>query len=190
MSGSDDIAQKHKLIETIRETLKADNELREKYQIGDKFRFVRDRLTKLLEQLENSLPISDRENSRGGVLSEEDTLVYVYLYNAQGVQFKTWQNLMNPKVFYEYSVNRPVYEKKDYIESLLRSKTNKVQHAYLTIAVNKDKILASTSETKDAVGNPVIKVKEGSLRYENVVSFSHNGQDYVLNEDGMLVKKE
>ena len=96
--------------------------------------------------------------------------------------------MFTPKVFYEYSVNRPIYAEKSHVESFLRSKINKHQHAYLTIMVNRDDI-TMLEGPKDALGNPSIKVREGSLRFDRLVSFTHNEQDYVLNKYGELVKK-
>lgn len=184
--------EKLKLIETVRQAIQHDNELREKYEIGEKFRFVRDRLNTILETLETSLPKSTQGSafSDRGVAADE-VPVYVYLYNTQGLQFRTWQNLVSPKVFYEYSVNRPIYMEKAQIESLLKTKTNKAQHAYLAIAVKRDHIINVPEDgaQKDAIGNQLVKVKEGSLHIGKLIAFTHQGQDYVLDDDGQLVKK-
>lgn len=180
-----DSEQLSKLVELLREAIRNDVALREKFDIGDKFRFVRDRLTTMLTQLEEKLPTLAQENT-GTTLSANDSLVYVYLYNAQGVNFRTWLNMLNPKLFYEYSINRPIYPSQEAIDSLLRTKTNKVQHAYITVAVPKDKIIQQ--DAKDAGGNPIIKVKEGTLQFDKMISFTHNEQSYHFNLDGELVK--
>jgi hypothetical protein len=187
-----DTEEKLKLIEFVRDAIRQDNELREKNQIENKFRFVRDRLGSLLDTLEKSLPataFSDNQNTK--TAGEDEILVYVYLYNAQGLQFRSWQNLVNPKVFYEYSVNRPIYGEKNHIDSLLRSKTNKAQHAYLTVAVKRENVLVSAeaSTQQDVAGNPQIKVKEGSLRFDKVMNFTHQDQEYSVEETGEIVKK-
>jgi hypothetical protein len=186
-----DTDEKLKLIEIIREAIARDNELREKFQIGDKFRFVRDRLQELLCNLEQSLPVvvGDKMQSLQAMAADE-MAVYVYLYNTHGLQFRTWQNLVTPKVFYEYSVNRPIYAEKSQIESLLRTKTNKAQHAYLTVAIKRDQVIPYPADSgpKDIAGNPVIKVREGSLRFEKLIAFTHQDQNYKLGADGELVK--
>ncbi len=185
-----DIDEKLKLIEIVRDAIKQDNDLREKYKIADKFRFVRDKLQSILDMLEQSVPVSMLEGKKAGAkIAADEVFIYVYLYNAQGLQFRTWQNLVTPKVFYEYSVNRPIYSEKNHIESLLRTKTNKAQHAYLTVAVQQSAIIKSLDENsaKDIAGNPVIKVKEGSLRFEKLVAFTHLDHEYILNEMGELV---
>lgn len=187
-----DREEKLKMIEIVRHAIQSDESLRAKYKMGDKFRFIRDRLNNLLKTLESSLPSEEKNASqKGSGLQEGEVIVYVYLYNSQGLQFRSWQNLMNPKVFYEYSVNRPIYAEKSHIEALLRTKINKAQHAYLSIAVQSGEILKSTDDqvTKDNIGNPVIKVKEGSLRINKVILFTHQDQNYTLNENGELISK-
>src|SRR3990167_9684781 len=104
-------------------------------------------------------------------------LVYVYLFNAHGLNFSSWQKMLSPSVFYEYSVNRPIYGEKAHVEAVIRNKTNKAQHGYLTIAVKKE--LISSESSKDALGNPLIKVKEGGLKIERLICFFHHNHEYV-----------
>jgi hypothetical protein len=188
--SNDDREQKLKLIELIRETIEHDNSLRKKYDIGDRFRFVRDRLHALLDQLEKHAKASEppREKEAGGGLAEDEAVVYVYLYNAQGILIQTWKNMLIPKLFYEYSINRPIYGKKDEIEQLVRTKVNKVQHGYLAVVVKKNSIIPT--DVKDAFGGQIIKVKEGSLHLDRLVAFTHNDIDYTVNDEGDIIKKK
>jgi hypothetical protein len=184
---------KEKLLKLMREAVDQDNELRKKYNIGDKFRFIRDRLQASLTRLEENLTALQKETEESEEkISEDETLVYVYLYNTQGISLQTWQKLLNPAVFYEFSVNRPVYQEKIYVETFIRNKANKAQHGYLTIIIKKKDILElpAGEMTKDAFGNPIIKVREGSLSSKKMLSFTHNEHEYVLNENGELVKKK
>lgn len=177
------------LIALIRKIIEKDNALRMKYEISNKFRFVSDRLQGLLDQLEAEAAkalISEKTKS-GATLESDETLVYVHLYNANGLNFKTWKNMMIPKVFYEYSINRPIYAEKLQIDAFIRGKTGQAQHGYLTMAVKSSDVL--TGELKDPIGNRLIKVKEGSLRFDKLIKFTHNNQDYEVNKEGELVKK-
>jgi hypothetical protein len=189
MSNSDR-EQKLQLIELIREAIEHDNALRKKYEIGERFRFVRDRLQALLEQLEKHAKSSEpvKEKEAGGGLGEGEKIVYVYLYNAQGILVSTWKNMLTPKLINEYSVNRPIYPEKEGIDLLIRLKTNKVQHGYITVIVKENTII--TTDVKDAMGSSIIKVKEGTLKYDRVVSFTHNDIEYTLSEEGELVRKK
>jgi hypothetical protein len=192
MSIEDEIQEYQKLIKLIRDTIQHDADLRTKYGVAEKFRFVRDRLHGLLthlEEQEKNLNKVEEQKNQETEDSASKTLAYVYLYNAQGIVLRTWLTLLTPRVFYEYSVKRPIYNDKNHIESLIRSKTNKQQHGYLTVKINQSDILSlPESAPKDAIGNPIVKIREGSLRFENFVAFTHNGQDYRVNAQGEFIK--
>lgn len=180
------------LLELIRKAIEQDEALRVKFEVNDKFRFVRERLSEVLTFLETEQATTQVVKVDAEVgLQEGEVPVYVYLYNAKGVLLQNWINMLTPKVFYEYSVNRPIYADKTQIEAMLRAKTDKPQHAYLTVAVKSGDIVQSASEStqKDSLGNPLIRVREGSLKIERLISFTHNGNEYRLNQQGEFVKK-
>ena len=189
----DEKGEKLKLLELVRSVVQYDKDLREKLGTADKFRFVRDQLQTLLDQIEKHAALlaaaEEKKTSQQGVGSDETT-VYVYLYNAQGLSVPTWQNMLIPKLFYEYSVNRPIYMEEAHIEALVRSKASKAQHGYLAVVI-KQKAILTTEETRklDTLGNPIIKVKEGSLDVSRLLGFYHNEIVYILNEDGRIIKK-
>lgn len=187
----DEIEEYEKLIQLIQDLIRQDADLREKYGVLEKFRFVRDRLNGLLTHLEEQKKVL--KGGEKSVETKEDSadkvVVYVYLYNAQGAMLRTWLTLLTPRVFYEYSVNRPIYGQKNEIESLIRSKANPQQHGYLAVRVSqKDLMALKNPASMDVIGNPLLKIREGSLRFENFVAFTHNGHDYVLNAEGEFVK--
>jgi hypothetical protein len=189
---NDEKQQHEKLIQLIRDVIQQDVKLREKHQVGDKFRFIRDRLQSLLSSLEESARAIEmkKESAQKKEDIDHETHVYVYLYNAQGLVLRSWTTLLTPKVFYEYSVNRPIYSDRSHVETLVKSKANKMQHGYLTVAVKRDDVVSSLdAAVKDAFEHPIIRVKEGSLRFNNLVAFTHNGEDYMLNEHHELVRK-
>lgn len=190
MPGDDQKDRELKVLEMVREVVKFDEDLRTKYKVGDKFRFVRERLHDLLSNLEkgvHSAQVIAKKSIRE--LSADEVPVFVYLYNAHGANIRSWQKMLTPDVFYEYSVNRPIYSDKSHIEGLLRSKSSKSQHGYLTIAVNPQDVISSAASQKDAVGNPLIRVREGSLRFDALIQFTHNEHEYTVNEQGELTKK-
>lgn len=184
--------QSEKILQLVLNAIKQDKELREKFQVGDKFRFIRDRLDALQLRVQETITSLQKEDEKKkDTLAEDEVIVYVHIYNAQGIAFQTWQKMVSPSVFYEYSVNRPIYNDKSHIESFIRSRPNKVQHAYIGVAIKKQDIL-STPESelvKDAIGNPLIKIREGSLLFNRFISFIHNNNEFIFNENGQLVKK-
>jgi hypothetical protein len=183
------IDQREKLLHFVRLANQQDTELREQYNIGDKFRFIRDRLQALLKHVEESLASEEADaEPRDESLAVDEVFVYVHLYNAQGLVLQTWQKMVSVGVLYDHSINRPIYTDKSHVDAFIRSKSNKAQHGYLSIAVKKITIQA-TEDLKDAFGNPIVKVKEGSLLFDKVIAFTHNGVDYVVKANGELIKK-
>lgn len=182
--------EKEVVLTVVRNAVQKDAELREKYLIGEKFRFIRDRLQALQTRIEESLSqIQKKEEKRSDQILEDETVVYVYLFNSQGMNIKTWEKMLNPSVFYEYSINRPVYSDKSHIEAYIRSKSNKSQHGYIEFVIKKSELIPGSEQTKDALGHTLIKVKEGSLKADRVRTFIHTEQAYLLNEEGQIVKK-
>lgn len=191
--SNDEKERKEKVLQLLQDVILQDNALREKLQIGDKFRFVRDRLSALKLLVQDDLDSMQREIIKKTMqLTEDDIIVYVYIYNAQGIALQTWQKMLSPSVFYEYSVNRPVYTDKTLVESFVRSRPNKVQHGYLTIVIKKQDIipLQESLQPKDPIGSPLAKIKEGSLHFNKMISFTYQNNEYVVSENGQLVKKE
>lgn len=186
--------QRDKILQLVQDAVNQDKALREKYSIGDKFRFIRDRLSALLKSVEESIAQFEQETVKKiAELAEDEVLVYVYLFNAQGQVVASWRKMVSPGVMYEYSVNRPIYMDRAHVEAIIRSKQNKAQHGYITIAIKKQDILPpvpGSEPAKDFIGNPVYKVKEGALRFEKLRSFTHQEHDYVINPEGELVRKE
>ena len=182
--------QKESLLKLVLSALEQDDTLRQKYQVGEKFRFIRDRLKDLYARLEAVVSaFKDHMQQETYTLTADEVLVYIYLYNAQGIVLQSWLKMLNPAVFYEYSVNRPIYQSKADIDALIRSKSNKTQHGYITMAIKKDAIMPGSEGLKDGLGHLLIKVKEGSFTEKNLISFTHNNQDYILTEDGQFETK-
>lgn len=178
------------LLALLHHVIERDEALRKKYEIKDKFRFVRDRLNEIVIHLENqqSAPLSAKSEEQVKI-QEGEVAVYVYLYNAKGALLRSWIPMLASNVFYEYSVNRPIYAEQADIEAMLRAKTDKQQHAYLVIAVKSTDIvqMAGESMQKDSLGNPLVKVKEGSLKLQRLIMFTHNGNNYRLNAEGEFI---
>lgn len=184
-----DKEREEKLLQLVQDAIEQDAKLRDKYNVGEKFRFIRDRLQALAMRLEEQAKVAEQELKKTEKQAADEVLIYVYLYNSQGILFPTWQKMVTAAVLYEYSVNRPIYADKALIEAYIRSKPNKVQHAYLSIAIKPSDIAPVNEAMKDAIGGQLIKVREGSLLINKLVLFTHNGHEYILSEAGVLTKK-
>ncbi len=184
--------EREKICALIKETLHQDEALRNQYHVGNKFAFLRDRLQVVLGPLEQSLKtiaVAIEEKKTESALPE-DTVFYVYLFNAKGAALSSWVSMLTPKLFYEYSVNRPIYADRAAIDLLMKEKPDRRQHAYFSIsAKSTDILLSGDAAPKDSYGSPLIKVREGALSFDRLKSFFYNEEEYVINEMGQLVKK-
>ncbi len=184
--------KRKKILQLMQEALRQDQTLRDEHHIGEKFRFIRDRLNALMTRVEENLSTIKSETEKKVLeLLPDEMFVYVYLFNAQGLVLKTWQKIITPSVFYEYSINRPIYADQSAVEAFIRLKTNRAQHGYLTVAIKKTDVVelpAGQEPTKDVLDHIVLKIKEGSLRFDRLFYFTHNNINYVLNQAGELVQ--
>lgn len=181
------------ILQIVRDAVEQDKALRDKFEVGDKFRFIRDRLDALLVHTESQLSTLEMQIAEKTLqVLEDEQLVYVYIFNVHGISLPTWQKMLTGSVFYEYSVNRPVYLEKSHVEAFIRSRPNKTQHAYLTFIIKKAHVLHSaiTESLQDMIGGRLLKIREGSLEAKRLVAFTHNGIEYTVAEDGQFSKKD
>ena len=189
----DDVEICKQLIDILRSIVKIEDELREDCSMGVRFNVVRAQLQSLLEEIEQEVTYflntqASKEGQNSLEIKEGERLVYVYLFNAQGMALKTWQNLLLQSALIEHSVNRPIYAEKEQIEAVLRAKSNKEQHAYIEIVIKDDDILktAKSGALQDQYGYVLLRVRQGSLRTENIRSFFHEDSEYSVSSDGIL----
>src|SRR5687767_11916996 len=98
----EDKEKRDELLKLVRDAVLKDKELRDQYSIGDKFRFIRDRLHALQSRIEENVAVLTKQvEERTDKAQADEILVYVYVFNAQGSILKTWAKMLNPAVFYE-----------------------------------------------------------------------------------------
>ena len=178
----------------VKEVMAEDVALRDQYQVNNKFAFLRDRLQVIFSPLEESaktVVAIEEEKKAENALSENNVIVYVYLFNAKGAALSSWESMLTPKLFYEYSVNRPIYADRVAIDALIREKADKRQHACFSVTVkSSDIILSGGGASKDSGGSSLIKVREGGLSFDKLNAFFCDEGEYRMNEMGQLVKKQ
>ncbi len=188
--GAKPLDQAEKLAVIMQYAVNAEKDARTEFNMGDKFRFVRDRVLAENDIVAAAIvKFKEVHVKQVEALREDEVVVYIYLFNAQGLSIDTWRKAINTEALYDHSVNRPIYPSKADIDSFINRKMNKVQHAYLSIAVKKENILPSQSALKDSYDHPLIKVREGAFVLKKLISFTHNGVEYEVTEEGGLAKK-
>ena len=179
---------KQKLLQLVRDAIAKDQSLRDQYGIGEKFRFITEKLNHLLAYVESEVAEAEQETEKLLTVQADEQVVYVYLFNSQGIALPSWRKMVHESVLYEYSINRPIYLEKNQIDALIRSRSNKLQHAYLSIVVKKADIVQG-KEIKDAIGNMLVKVREGSLKRDKILCFTHGGHEYLVSKEGEFIKQ-
>ncbi|MDA8561485.1 type IVB secretion system protein IcmQ [Gammaproteobacteria bacterium] len=184
--------QQKNLHSLVNDIVKCDDSLRQKYKVGNKFKFIKEGLKEIVDTLVIS---SESDKNENGVYALDEKItdkdrcqVFVHLFNAKGDLFSNWINMLGPKVFYEYSINRPIYLNEKEVKQVIKCKSDKLKHAYLIVSLKKIDIISSENQEvkKDSLGGVLIKVKEGSLKVENLITFMHNEKEYTLNRDNIL----
>jgi hypothetical protein len=179
------------LKQLAQETVDQDGALREQHQIAQKFQFIHDQLTKAATECLQALsaaPIEKKKTRAEEQPTQDEKVMYVYLFNAHGLQLETWFKMLSPAVFYDHSINRPIYQDKAQVDSFIGRKPNPMQHGYLTVIVKSQDILPVSVDAplKDMYGYPLFKVKEGALHFDKCIAFTHNGHEYTVTEAGEL----
>lgn len=178
----------------IKKTADAEKDLREKYEVGARFNVIKSQLRALLEDVDKAVhlnqppPPVEKKDSLG----TNSKMVYVALFNAQGDKLYTWHKFLTPQALFDHSVNRPIYSTQEDIDAMLRSKANKQQQAYLEIAIDKNDLLdtSEASPSQNPTNFELLRIKQGSLKAENIRSFFHAGKKYSVSSDGKLSLKE
>ncbi|MFN3234595.1 MAG: type IVB secretion system protein IcmQ [Gammaproteobacteria bacterium] len=184
-----------KLISTVQELIDKDQALREKYSVGERFQMIGRRLRGLLKYLKENADVGEGseavldQTSQG--LAEDEAHVYLHLFNAQGRDLKRWPMMITQNKLSEYGFNRPIYSSLEHVRALLKSKSSLEENAYLVIKIKKSDIEQDAENTlyRDALDHPLLKLKEGTLKMENIETFVHMEHEYEFNAQGQLSLK-
>ena len=174
-----------KMHSVLKNAVEQEKILREKYDIGVRFHVVKSQLQATLDDFEKNIAeIEQKEQNllsaknAKKVLSENEVLVYVYLFNAQGDKVKSWENLLLPSALQDHCINRPIYLSLNNVEEILRTRIPREQHAYIEISIQKGDILKEIND--EAYHHTLLRLKEGKLKVENIRRFYHRGINYNL----------
>jgi len=188
----EDAAAIEKVFSLLNSIVVQEDELRTKYDIGVRFNVVRTQLQSVLKEFDKELAAraeeSQDDEKEEQEISSDETLVYVYLFNAQGSILKSWQKLLSPGAMFEHSVNRPIYSELSAVEAMLREKPNIENHAYIIVAIKNADVLEANTETalKDQYGQPLLRLRQGALKTENIKRFVHLNREYNVSSEGMI----
>ncbi len=115
--------------------------------------------------------------------------VYVELYQADSDRLDRW--FASIKMLTGHGLSRPVYRTEDDVQRMIRDKQSK-NDAYVTAWVKTTDIIPPYAGTplKDRWGYELLTLKEGSIKPENIIVFVHNGSQYYLTDQGLVLLDE
>mgnify|MGYP005996674691 CR=1 FL=1 len=104
--------------------------------------------------------------------------VYISIYQAEGSDIQAWQQRL--RALPEYSLSRPIYGDETHVEEWIRGKLDPRKEAYAVVLVPEDaltKAYAGKLE-KDRFGHPLLTLKDGAIKQENIIEMVHAGSHY------------
>jgi hypothetical protein len=179
-----------KVTAKLQEIVEQEAKLRKKYKIGSKYNVVRMQLGVLIDEVNKMWAkqnnIEEVKKPQREQLTEDEMLVYVYLFNAQGLILPSWEGVLTQRALFDHSINRPIYATKDQVEMILRSKPNAVKHAYIEVAIKQEDIMPAINGNtqQDQFGSPLLRLKQGALKQEKIKHFYYNNKIYRVTADG------
>lgn len=187
---ADDEKRKLRLLNYLKSLVAKDSALREKHNIGDRYKVIATRLRGLVQFVERNTDmekaLEQLSSQSKDELSDSQTLVYVYLFNANGRWLQRWAQMFSEKNLYEYGFNRPIYSSEKAVQSYINSRKFKDEHAYVAVVVNKDDVSEGQAHLTDSLEQPLIKIKEAALLMDNISYFWHKEEKYSLVRDQLV----
>lgn len=115
--------------------------------------------------------------------------VFIALYSSEGNNLQAWERILQnlPRQI----ISRPIYAEEEAVKSLIKSKENKINEAYVGIFINQTDVL-SVAQDKiplDKFGKPLLSLKDRTLNLEYVTRFVHYSGIYSYVR-GRLIKKD
>ena len=186
MDGQD-LELLNKLYALIKEAVEFEKKCREENNVGVRFSVIVNQLNELEQICQQEIILLTGEYSSkvnknyGDNIAADEMPIFIYLFNSQGANIKTWRPQLTFKALIDHSINRPIYTNKQYVDELIRGKENSAQHAYVRAILKKSDILMSEEESilKDKQGHPIIRIKQGALKPHSILEFYHNDKVYV-----------
>lgn len=179
------------LTECAQEIVKIEEHLRKDNHIGARYSVIASQVKNTITAIEalQAVETTSTEEAANSELNPDQQYIYLHLFNTLGGKLVSWQQMLNPKSMIDHSVNRPIYNEAAHVEELIRAKSDNDLHAYLKIIVDREAILMSAQQSvlKDNLGHPLLRLKHGAIKMENIVSFHHKGKIYQLQNSKLVL---
>ncbi|KTD28722.1 Dot/Icm secretion system protein IcmQ [Legionella israelensis] len=113
--------------------------------------------------------------------------IYILLYSSEGGKLQSWERIIANLPL--HTTSRPIYANEEDVKAAIRSKTNKINEAYVAVFVSQSDLL-SVPEDKipvDKLGKKLLTLKDKTLNLNNIRYFKHQSGIYRYS-GGRLIK--
>ena len=151
---------------------------------GQRILKLREKAQALLDgALQDSAPLEEVFDTTGYIL------VYVSLFHMGGGSPKDWQGRL--KSLSGYAVSRPIYEKEEHVQAVIRNKDSPENEAYVAVWIKEDQVLSRTGERakKDSFGHPLLVLRSEALKNARIEFFVHQGTIYTYDGSRLFLKE-
>ncbi|OGV32355.1 MAG: Dot/Icm secretion system protein IcmQ [Legionellales bacterium RIFCSPHIGHO2_12_FULL_35_11] len=155
--------------------------------LGKKIKQMRDALAIKLDSIGGDSTLSSDFISRRAALENALIEVYISLFSLEGVKLQSWEQIVyNIK---KQVISRPVYATEEEVVNFIKTKSQKLNEAYISIFVRKEDILIPKGDKSpvDRLGQNLLVLKDNAISLDNVNFFIHSTGSYRYSR-GKLVK--
>lgn len=150
----------------------------------DRSSFLRYRLSSLKKirnharQLQNQLAgLLSSHDVHPDKLSENETQLYVSLYQSNGQDLKQWAAQLAS--ISSHMIGRPIYQHEKDIQRAIRQKCVQGSESYAVVKIDRSKIMdASQSQRKDRWGNSLVNVMTDAVQSDQIIEWVHLNKHY------------
>lgn len=127
-------------------------------------------------------------NQELDVVPEDTQLVYLSLFQTTGDNLQQWA--LQLASINTNLLGRPVYEREEDVQKMINRKQQRSSEAYVIVAIKKTDIQNDGYQAprQDRHGNPVLSLKAGSIKADNIVGFVHQGKQYRFINNRLISK--
>lgn len=150
-------------------------------------RFVQQFNLKNIAEAGETQAISGAETEQKAKLPAGYVEVYISIYLSDGANINKWQTLLSN--ISAHTVTRPVYRNEPDVRSLIRSKHNKLNEAYVIAHIKEADILPPPDDKplRDRNERELLVLREGAVQVGNIIEFVHISGIYRFTK-GQLVR--
>jgi hypothetical protein len=184
------------IVALVDEACEFEKTCREKHEMGARFNVVANQLRLLQARCKDHHEVNKAEKIKAAddialvekPVADDETLVFVYLFNINGAKLRNWEPMLTDAALSEHSVNRPIYASLMEAQDIIRPRPNPTAHAIIEVIVSNELVLetAKTSTRKDSLDHVMLRLRQSALKQMNVKAFYHAGETYCLAANGSL----